>query len=309
MKKLLKRAAITVGVLLLLLNILLISQAYYFTHYFPLPQGEQPPSKASLTSLLLGKKAYKKPITQFLKIPYTTVQITTADGEQLQAWHAIQNARAATVILFHGHSSNKGAIVPEAQQFYKLGYNLLLVDFRAHGASSGNNCSIGYFETRDVAAAYRYIEQQTAEPIILWGISLGAATIIKTVADSSLHPSHVIAEMPFASLHQAVKGFLRNQHLPQEPLATLLCLWGGAWQGFNAFNHQPFKSATKLTMPVLVQWGQQDPRVSEAETNTIFEHIASQQKKLKVYPMAGHVSLWKNDSTTWKTTIQQFLKK
>lgn len=309
MKKLLKKAAITVGVLLLLLNVLLVSQAYYFTHYFPLPQGEQPASKASITGMLFGKKAYKKPITQFLQVPYKTVNIATADGEQLEAWHAIQNPAAATVILFHGHSSNKGAVAPEAQQFYKLGYNLLMVDFRAHGASSGSNCSIGHYETRDVTAAYRYIQQQSAQPIVLWGISLGAATIIKAVADSSLAPSHVIAEMPFASLHQAVKGFLRNQHLPQEPLATLLCFWGGAWQGFNAFNHEPYKSAAKLNMPVLLQWGQQDPRVSEAETQAIFENIPSQQKQLQVYPNAAHVSLWKNDSTTWQNTIQQFLNK
>ncbi len=70
---------------------------------------------------------------------------------------------------------------------------------------------------------------------MLWGISLGAATITRAVYEYDCKPEKIILELPFGSIEQAVQARLRMMHLPEEPLATLLTFWGGIENGFWAF--------------------------------------------------------------------------
>jgi alpha-beta hydrolase superfamily lysophospholipase len=81
-----------------------------------------------------------------------------------------------------------------------MGYNVLLLDFRAHGASGGNTCTIGYYEAEDVKLAYNFLKDKGEKNIALWGISMGAAAIAHAVDEYHLQPSKVILEMPLAQL-------------------------------------------------------------------------------------------------------------
>jgi alpha-beta hydrolase superfamily lysophospholipase len=124
-----------------------------------------------------------------------------------------------TVLMFHGHGSNKSAVIREAEEFYSLGYNVITTDFRAHGNSEGTICTIGYNESKDVKAVYDYIQQKGETNIVLWGISLGASTITKAIYDYNLQPSKIILEMPFGSLNNAVKAELEQWVYQNNPLA------------------------------------------------------------------------------------------
>ena len=195
----------------------------------------------------------------------------------------------------------------EAAVFRKLGYNTFLLDFRAHGDSEGNTCTIGYEEAEDVQLAYDYLKKQGEKNIVLYGVSLGAATITKAMNDYELHPSKVILEMPFGSLYDAVKGRLKMMHLPAQPLAPMLTFWGGSMHGFWAFNLEPSVYAKKIKCPVLLQWGRQDPRVSQQETELIYNNMNS-NKKMVVYENSGHESFCKKETAKWTNEITAFLQ-
>jgi esterase/lipase len=60
-------------------------------------------------------------------------------------------------------------------------------------------------------------------------------------------------------------------------------------------------------MPVLLQWGKNDRRVSTAETNAIFKNLASKNKKLVVYEDSGHESYCNREIEKWKTEVKAFL--
>lgn len=209
-------------------------------------------------------------------------------------------------MLFHGHGSSKSKILPEADYFYSLGYNVLLMDFRAHGGSDGNTCTIGYDEAEDVKLAYDYISK-SGKNIFLWGISLGAATISRAVSEYKIAPAGVVLELPFGSLQGAVKGRVRTMGLPAQPISALLTFWGGVEQGFWAFNHNPCDYAKDISVPVLLQCGKNDARVTMDEINCIYKALPSKQKTLTVYEQSGHQSLCKNEPEKWKQEIQQFL--
>ena len=318
MNKWLKRIAYTVLVLFIVLNVMTAFQAYKFTHFYAgIPKPKKPEEmnigeKAS--AIFFGVKYPKSIVVDSLLVPHETVWLKTEDSLKLEGWYLNSQfddtvkPNIGTIIMFHGHGSSRSGIIKEAEAFYNIGYNVLMIDFRAHGNSDGSVCAIGYVEDKDVKAAYNYVQAKGEKNIILYGISLGAATIMKAISDYDLKPSKLILEMPFGSLMDATKGRLHIMHLPQQPLATLLTFWGGAEQGFWAFDHKPWDYATKINCPVLLQWGINDPRVTEEETNHIFKNLASHNKMLIKYASSGHESLCKKETEKWMRTVTGFLR-
>lgn len=295
----------------MLLNIITAFQAYKFTHFYDagLTTVKQDKNGWDKTGdILFGINVEKRPNTILADSTFETIYLTTKDGIKLQAWYLKTDSVAkGTVVMFHGHGSTKSAIIKESEAFRKMGYNTFLLDFRAHGSSGGNTTTIGYYEAEDVELACNYIKSTGAKNMILWGISMGAATITKAISDYGLQPNKVILEMPFGSILKAAEGRIKMMKLPAEPLATLITFWGGAEHGFWAFNMKPVEFAKKINCPVLLQWGKNDPRVTRNEIDMIYANINA-PKKLVVYNNAGHESLCKNENDKWLAEVQSFLK-
>ena len=312
MRKAIRLLLKTLLVVFLLLNVVIAMHAYKFTHFYDRgdPSVKNTRDKTSwdvVKDMLTGINAAKQE-----NLPpgpgFETVWLTTKDNIRLEGWFVPVTAARGTVILFHGHGSKKSAVLDESAVFRKLGYNTFLLDFRAHGNSGGNTCTIGYRETEDVKLAYDYVSKRTASsPIVLYGISMGASTIIKAIKDYELQPARIILDMPFGSLPAAVKGRIKLFHLPEEPFSTLLTFWGGIEHGFWAYNFKPYEYAQSIKCPVLLQRGLKDPRVSAEETQLIYENISA-PKKLVLYPNSGHESLCDKEPATWTAEVTAFLQ-
>lgn len=320
MKKWIKRFLYLLLVLFIILNISSAFHAYKFTHFYAnAPKLEKPEEMSfgeKMKAAFLGVDYPKSKVTDSLFIFHKTITITTNDSMHLEAWHLLQplqtdtanHTAKGTVLMFHGHGSCKSGIIKETEEFYKLGYHVLITDFRAHGNSEGEVCTVGFNESKDVKAAYDFIQATSEKNIILYGVSLGAATITKAMADFELIPTKVILEMPFGSLYEAVKGRVRIMHLPEQPISFFLTFWGGTEQGFWAFDNSPAEYAKKINVPTLLQWGKHDARVTEKETHEIFEHIATKEKKLVVYEESAHESLCKSEHDKWVSEVSSFLR-
>jgi alpha-beta hydrolase superfamily lysophospholipase len=293
----------TVLVLFILVNIITAFHAYKFTHFYD--AGESI-SQNKIQSILFGINAAKKQNDARDSIAEKVI-LTTSDHIKLDGWYSPVDSAKGTVCLFHGHGGTKSGVNKEAAAFRSMGYNTLQLDFRAHGNSGGHTCTIGYYESEDVKLAYDFIKNKGEQNIVLWGISMGAATITKAINDYPLKPSKLILEMPFGTILEAVKGRVRMMGLPAQPLSSLITFWGGTEHGFWAFSMKPAEFVKKISCPVLLQWGLQDPRVSRKEIDDIYGNISS-QKKLVVYENTGHQSLCKNEYDKWVTEVADFLK-
>ena len=312
MKRILRLSIKIILILFVLANIITAFHAYKFTHFYDSDAlSVHAPIKKSgwqkTKEIFFGINAYKQKNTVTTDSVFQTVILKTNDGLKLEAWYIPVDSARGTVCLFHGHGGTKSGVYVESEAFRKMGYNTLLLDFRAHGNSEGNTCTIGYDESEDVKLAYDFIKNKGEQHIILWGISMGAAAVSKSISDFDITPSKVILEMPFGSIVKAGEGRIKMMHLPPEPLATLLTFWGGVEHGFWAFNMKPTAYVKKIKCPVLLQWGLNDPRVSREEIDAIYNNIPS-AKKLVVYQSCGHESLCKVETEKWKTEVSNFLK-
>ncbi|MGF6926876.1 alpha-beta hydrolase superfamily lysophospholipase [Chitinophaga sp. W2I13] len=313
MKRFFKKLAWTCILLFVLLNIIGAFHAWKFTHFYDdggrrnkLP--EQMSTGEKIKTILFGVRIAKSATTGFPSVPYETVLLRTAGGLRLEGWWIPAKAATGTVILFHGYNGNKGSLLPEADRFRSLGYNTFLLDFRAHGNSEGYTCSVGYKEAEDVKLAWEYVKQKNKHPVILWGVSMGAAAILKAVPEYGLKPKQLILQCPFATLTDAVKSRMRAVHLPAFPFSQILTFWGGIEQGFWGAGFKPESYASQIDMPVLYFYGKQDIRVTEQETREVFAHLGTRQKKLYIFPNAGHQSFCGKDSTTWMKEVTAFLQ-
>ncbi len=310
MKKFLKIFLWVFIIFFILINFISATNAYKFTHFYA--RGEvviKPENKETtwdhIREILLGKDYIKK---ENVAMPdsFSTVIFTTKDNIKLEAWYSNAKNAVGSVALFHGYGDNKSKVLAEGKAFLNMGYNVLLLDFRAHGNSGGNTCTIGYKEAEDVKLAYDFLKNKGEKNIVLWGISMGAAAIAHSIEEYHLQPSKVILEMPFATMENAVEGQVRLMHLPEEPLSTFLTFWGGTEHGFWAFSMKPDEYVKDIHCPVLMQVGLHDIRVTPEERKEVFENL-NQPKQLIIYNNSGHESLCKKEPLKWLASVSAFL--
>jgi hypothetical protein len=185
----------------------------------------------------------------------------------------------------------------------------LLVDFVGHGGSEGKEISLGYHEADDVKAVFDYVkEQQKTDNIILYGSSMGAASILRAIAVYNLNATKLILECPFATMKQTVKGRFEVMGVPSKGLAEWLMFWGGLQHGFWAFTHNPQTYSKKVAIPTLLMGGKNDARVKNWEIDKIYKNLATKNdKKELIWINAGHESYIVAEPKVWKEAILNFL--
>lgn len=311
LKQYFKWFAWIVVIQLTLANISAAIYAYKFTHFYTNPPPYQSDQNVFVKTwkLFVGPRIYKLPLDATSPEGFQKIKLQTDNGLLIDGWYASTDTAKACVIFLHGITNNKAVLLKEANEFRKWGYNILLIDFRAHGLSGGSKSSFGYKEVDEAEKAFQFAKQNGNKNIILYGSSLGAAVAIKATAENRIAPSAIIADMPFASLQDHLKARARVLGFPSQPFAFLVTLWIGIENGFNGFSYQVDDYAEKVDCPILIQWGDKDMYVTKEEINSIYNNLATAQKKLVIYPNANHESLLNYDPSSWKKEVSNFLGK
>jgi alpha-beta hydrolase superfamily lysophospholipase len=120
-------------------------------------------------------------------------------------------------------------------------------------------------------------------------------------------PDAIVADMPFGSLHDHLKARARVTGFASEPFAFFTTLWIGIESGFNGFSLNTAEYANSVTCPILLKWGERDRYVTANEIESIYQHLASQKKKLVLYPEADHDSYLQSDPILWEKEVGSFL--
>lgn len=175
------------------------------------------------------------------------------------------------------------------------------------GGSSGNTTTVGFKESRDVKEAYDYIKNRNAEEgIILFGSSMGAVSIMKSIADYEISPDKIIIECPFGSFKKTTEKRFEAMNLPTFPLANLLMFYGGLQLGFNPFSHNPTEYAKAIKLPTLLLYGAKDARVTRTEIDEIYKNLDG-EKELGIMERSGHEVYLNDDKEKWNKLIDEFM--
>ena len=125
-------------------------------------------------------------------MPYINIYINSFDGLRLYgALLENQGFENKIVICVHGFTgSGKKDFACLARTYYENGYNVLLIDNRAHGNSEGKYVGFGVLDRIDVRNWVKYVINRfgSGVQIFLHGISMGGAAVLMS---SSIVPKNV----------------------------------------------------------------------------------------------------------------------
>lgn len=194
-------------------------------------------------------------------LDYTSVHISTADGEMLHGWWVAAPAAKGTVLLFHGNAGNISHRINYASMFRRLGYNTLLLDYRGYGQSSGSPSESGM--CRDARAAWLYVTETlgiSPAQIVLFGESLGGAVAAWLAAQEK--PGLLVLASTFTSIPDLAAGLY-----PFLPVRWI-----------SRFQYDTLKSLQSVTCPVLIVHSPDDEIIPFDHGQRLFQ-AASEPKQ------------------------------
>jgi alpha-beta hydrolase superfamily lysophospholipase len=240
-------------------------------------------------------------------LTYSRVVVSGHAGIPLEAWLVRHDSPRGSVLLFHGYGDSKDSLLPMARAFYDLGFSLLIVDFYGSGGSGGSSTSVGYFEAEDVAAAFDATKHlPLGRPIVLHGVSMGGAAILRAADVHHLPADALILEAPFDCLLTTVRHRFDEMGAPAFPAADLLLFWGGVQQGFDARGFAPVEHARRVSIPTLLLVGARDPYVRRPEAEALAASLAG-PRQLEIVPGLPHRRCILVDPARWRRVVAAFL--
>jgi len=140
--------------------------------------------------------------------------IETRDGAVINGLRFKSKEPKGVVFYLKGNSKSIRGWGKFAVDFTRLGYDVLMVDYRGFGKSTGRRSQKAI--KRDMQVIYNKIKEQVAEKyIILYGRSLGSGFAAKLASMND--PRMLILDAPYYSLSKVGK-----RYMPFMPLSLLL---------------------------------------------------------------------------------------
>lgn len=237
----------------------------------------------------------------------TPFSITGFEGVQLsglvlESLDSTARRPSTTLIMLHGIGSFKETFLSPAEYLTKKGIQVVAIDLRGHGQSRGEFCTFGEKEKRDVQALVSWLlARDSTQRIGIFGNSLGGAIAIQALElDKRLQFG--IIESTFHDLEKVVEEFGQNYSgIRSERLSRSTLEKAAKIADFKPFDIKPYRSAERVSQPVLVVHGDKDSTIPPEFGRVNFEHFASPKKEWILVPGAKHRGLWqKAGEGYWK---------
>jgi len=244
-------------------------------------------------------------------MPYINVYIKSFDGLRLYG-ALLENYSDKIVICVHGFTgSGKKDFASLAQSYYKNGYNVLLVDNRAHGQSEGKYVGFGVLDRLDLRNWVKYVINRFGSnvQIFLHGISMGAATVLMA---SSIMPKNVrgiIADCGFTSVYEIFEYVLkRDYHLPKFPIIYLTNIMSKIRAGYGYKDVNTTAEIARSDIPILFIHGENDEFVPLWMTMKNYSHCKA-YKELFIVRESEHAESHYIDKKGYERRILTFIEK
>jgi fermentation-respiration switch protein FrsA (DUF1100 family) len=231
-------------------------------------------------------------------IPYHEVELTTADGIHLAAWYT-PSKNGAVILVAHGYNSSR----PEAiyAMLAKNGYGVLAWDFRAHGQSGGDICTLGYYEQLDVEAALDYVlAQPDVKHIGAWGGSMGAATVILT-ASKRPEIEAVVSDSAFPALEDVMR-----LNTPIKIMQPFVLFFGERLSGSELDQVRPVDEIAKISpRAVFIIDGWDGSAIAMNSPHRLFD-AAGEPKQIWVEDGVPHLGMYDHNPLEYEKRVIAF---
>ncbi|MFR7592169.1 MAG: alpha/beta hydrolase [Longibaculum sp.] len=247
-----------------------------------IPTGEDQKiiEKNKKTEISLGNEFKKK--TQ-------EVTISSHDDIQLKGKYISKKDQHLWAIMIHGYKSSSDNMMSYGMVYEKRGYNVLLPDNRAHGASEGEYIGMGWLDKDDIASWVDWIVKQDSQAqIILHGVSMGSATTMMASGDNLEHVIGYIEDCGYTSVWDIFASELDKRFsLPTFPVLDVSNWVAQMKAGYDFKEASSVEQLKKTKNPILFIHGGKDDFVPTEMVKEVYE-AATCEKDMFIVEPAGH---------------------
>lgn len=315
--KTLKKILIALISFLIIIYILANLIGNYFVTYTLTNNSDSQNRKTNLSSILsesekkkisLEMKNEKEKVAEFEKAnSFETVNIESKDKLKLSAL-MIDNKSDKWAILVHGYKTSNNNMKGIALEYLKNGYNVLLIDNRAHGKSEGEYITMGWFEKEDIALWVDYINQKREnQKIVLHGISMGAASVLNATALNLKNVVVTVEDSSYTSVWDIFKSELKARFsLPSFPVLDFSRYVAKKRAKFDIKKASTIDVLNNAKIPILFIHGSKDDFVPVDMAYKLYEKYEN-KKSLYVFEGASHADSRFIDKDKYYEVVFNFL--
>ncbi|WP_246067770.1 alpha/beta hydrolase [Changchengzhania lutea] len=182
---------------------------------------------------------------------FEELNLIASDGAKLNAVHFKVENPKGVILYFHGNAGDLQRWGTIGEYFVEKNYDLLIMDYRTYGKSSGKLSEAVFYS--DAQLFYEYLKGDYNESdITLYGRSLG--TGIATYVAGKNNPKQLILETPYYSILDVAK-----HRFPMLPIEKLL-----------QYKFPSYKFIKDVECPITIFHGTDDGIVPYASGRKLF---------------------------------------
>jgi len=213
----------------------------------------------------------------YYSLPYQKMDFLSRDGKtKLKGWIIEPEQPKMTIIFSHGYGGNKQeakvGFLRLSKILYNEGYRVIMFDFRASGESEGERITVGANEKLDLLGVIDYAKQNYQEKIVLYGVSMGAATSLLAAGDDS-EVLGVIADSPFSDLRSYLEDNMSIwTNLPDFPFTPVILATIPVIASVDIGDASPMNAIEQINpRPILFIHGDSDRSIPYNESKKLFD--------------------------------------
>lgn len=252
----------------------------------------------------------KQLIISLMNRSYEDIYIRSFDKLKLHARLFENKSTNKVAILFHGY---RGTAYRDfcggAKEAIEMGYNVIIIDQRAHGSSQGHSITFGIREVKDLLSWVEYARERFGQNIelVLIGISMGGATVLMAV-DKVGDNVKIIADCPYSSPRIMLKETIRVLHLPVYIFYPLINLTSILFAHTNLNKLSAYDSIKNTNNKILIIHGDKDSIVNYKISQDLFKTFPN-KIQYELFAGADHGVSYLIDTNRYRQIITDFLKK
>ncbi len=198
-----------------------------------------------------------------------------------------------------------------ARPYSESGFNVLVVDPRAHGLSDGKYNTVGFEESGDALSWTEYIHETFGmDTIIFHGICIGAAGGMYAITSDNC-PDYIkglVTEGMFVNFRESVKNHLIERKKLMFPILECIDMWMKHYTG-HSFCFGPINVIHKMNKPLLMLQSLEDKYSTAENAKKLYAACGSENKQLVLFEKGDHSMLRITDTEKYDATIKAFLQK
>jgi pimeloyl-ACP methyl ester carboxylesterase len=138
-------------------------------------------------------------------IPFKELFFDVEPGVRINGLHFYRPNPSGLILYFHGNTRSIKGWAKRAQDFYRYNYDVVLVDYRGFGKSTGRKDEQEMLN--DMQFVYLTLTKQFPENhIIVYGRSIGSGFAAKIASENN--PRYLILDSPYYNFTKVVERFL-----------------------------------------------------------------------------------------------------